>query len=36
MIYGAIRKHLGEILHELSKRKGVVIEDGHLTPDCIK
>ena len=32
-IYGAIRKHLGEILHELAKRKGITIEEGHLMPD---
>ena len=35
LIYGAIRKHLGEVLHELAKRKGVVIEEGHLMPDHI-
>ncbi len=34
-IYGAIRKHLGEILHELAKRKGVTIEEGHLMSDHI-
>ncbi len=35
LIYGAIRKHLGEILHDLAKRKGVVIEEGHLMSDHI-
>ncbi len=35
LIYGAIRKHLGEVLHELAKRKGVVVEEGHLMPDHI-
>ena len=34
-IYGAIRIHLGEVLHELAKRRGVVIEEGHLMPDHI-
>ena len=34
-IYGSIRKYLGEILHELAKRKGVTIEEGHLMPDHI-
>ncbi len=34
-IYGAIRMHLGEVLHELAKRRGVVIEEGHLMPDHI-
>jgi len=35
LIYGAIRKDLGEILHDLAKRKGVIIEEGHLMPDHI-
>ena len=35
LIYGAIRKHLGEIFHELAKRKGVIIEEGHLMKDHI-
>jgi len=35
LIYGAIRKDLGEILHDLAKRRGVIIEEGHLTPDHI-
>ena len=34
-IYGTIRKDLGEILHDLAKRKGVIIEEGHLMPDHI-
>ncbi len=35
LIFGSIRKHLGEIFHELSKRKGVVIEEGHLMEDHV-
>lgn len=35
MIYGAIRKHLGETFHELAKRKGVTIEAGHLMKDHV-
>ncbi len=35
VIYGQVRKHLGEIFHELSKRKGVVIEEGHLMVDHV-
>ncbi len=35
LVYGAIGKHLGEVLHELAKRKRVVIEEGHLMPDHI-
>jgi len=34
-IYGSIRQYFGEILHELARRKGVVIEEGHLMPDHI-
>ncbi len=29
-IYGAIRRHLGEILHELAKQKESRILEGHL------
>ncbi|MFK3866239.1 IS200/IS605 family transposase [Pseudoalteromonas rhizosphaerae] len=35
LIYGAIRKHLGETFHELAKRKGVIIEEGHLMKDHV-
>ncbi len=35
LIYGAIRKYLGEVLHDLAKRKGVILEEGHLMPDHI-
>jgi putative transposase len=35
VIYGQLRKHLGEILHELAKRKGVEILEGHLMRDHI-
>lgn len=30
-----MRKYLGEILHELAKRKGIQIEEGHLMKDHI-
>jgi putative transposase len=30
IIFGTLRKHLGEIFHELAQQKGVVIEEGHL------
>jgi putative transposase len=30
IIFGTLRKHLGEIFHELARQKGVVIEEGHL------
>lgn len=35
LIYGAIRKHLNKIFHELAKRKGVIIEEGHLMKDHV-
>ncbi|WP_372883018.1 IS200/IS605 family transposase [Psychromonas sp.] len=35
LIYGAIRKHLSETFHELAKRKGVIIEEGHLMRDHV-
>jgi putative transposase len=35
LIYGPIRKHLGEIFHELSKHKEVEILEGHLMPDHV-
>jgi len=35
MIFGAIRKHLGEVFHYLARQKGVIIEEGHLMPDHV-
>lgn len=35
VIFGAIRKHLGEILHELARQKGCKIVEGHLMPDHV-
>jgi putative transposase len=35
LIYGVIRRHLGETFHELAKRKGVTIEEGHLMKDHV-
>ncbi len=35
LIFGSIRAHLGEIFHDLAKRKGVVIEEGHLMKDHV-
>ena len=35
LIHGAIRKHLGDTFHELAKRKGVIIEEGHLMKDHV-
>ena len=31
LIYGLIRKHLGETFHDLAIRQVIVIEEDHLT-----
>ncbi len=35
VIYGSLRKFLGEIFHELAKRKGCKILEGYLMPDHV-
>ena len=35
LIYGQLRKFLGEVFHELSARKGCKIEEGHLMKDHV-
>lgn len=35
VIYGSLRKYLGEIFHELSKRADIKIEEGHLMKDHV-
>jgi len=35
LIYGDIRKMLGEIFHELARRKSCKIEEGHLMGDHV-
>jgi putative transposase len=35
MIFGSIRKHLGEVFHDLARQKGVIIEEGQLMPDNV-
>jgi len=34
-LYGQLRKHLGEVLHELAGHKECTIEEGHLMPDHV-
>jgi putative transposase len=34
-IFGALRKHLGEVLHELAGHKESKIVEGHLMPDHV-
>ena len=35
MLYGELRKNLGEVLHELARQKESKIEEGHLQEDHI-
>ena len=35
LIFGAIRQYLGEIFHELARRQGIAIEEGHLMRDHV-
>lgn len=35
VLYGALRKHLGEMFRELAKRKECEVEEGHLMPDHV-
>ena len=35
VIFGGIKKHLGEVFHELARIKGVKIEEGHLMRDHV-
>ena len=35
LIFSAIRKHLGEVFHQLANQKGIVIEEGHLIKDHV-
>ena len=34
-IFGKLRKHLGQLFHELAKQKGCEIVEGHLMPDHV-
>ena len=36
VLYGSLRKHLGEIFHELAKRKGCEIVERHLMRDHVR
>ena len=35
VLYGELRKHLGEILRRLARQKECEIEEGHLMPDHV-
>ena len=34
-VFGALRRHLGEVLHELASHKEAKIVEGHLMPDHV-
>jgi REP-associated tyrosine transposase len=34
-LYGALRRHLGEVFHQLARQKESRIEEGHLRPDHV-
>jgi len=35
VLYGTLRKHLGEIFRRLARQRGCEIEEGHLMPDHV-
>jgi putative transposase len=35
LLFGAIRKLVGNVFHDLARQKGVVIEEGHLMSDHV-
>ena len=35
VLYGKVRRNLGEVFHELAKQRGCRILDGHLCPDHV-
>jgi REP element-mobilizing transposase RayT len=35
LLFGKIKRHLGQVFHDLARRKECRIEEGHLMPDHI-
>ena len=35
VLYGKLRKYLGEMFHELAQRRECKVEEGHLMPDHV-
>ena len=35
MLFGKIKRHLGQVIHDLARRKQCRIEEGHLMPDHV-
>jgi putative transposase len=34
-LYGKVRKHVGEVLREVCRQRGVAVVEGHVMPDHI-
>ena len=34
-LYGELRRHLGQVFHELARQKECKVEEGHLMPDHV-
>ncbi len=35
VLYGTLRRHLGQVLRKLAEQKEIRIEEGHLMPDHV-
>ncbi len=35
LLFGKIKRHLGQVFHDLARRKECRIEEGHLMPDHV-
>ena len=35
LLFGKIKRHLGQVFHDLARRKEYRIEEGHLMPDHV-
>ena len=36
LLFGKIKQHLGQVFHDLARRKECRIEEGHLMPDHVR
>ena len=34
-LYGELRRHMGQVFHELARQKECKVEEGHLMPDHV-
>jgi len=35
MLYGRVKKHVGEVIREVCRQRGIELVEGHLMPDHI-